>query len=121
MHVSNPNNLEAAPVRTNNVVVSQSEDGSLSNFGPSLQVKKPTALAELADQVYDTVLYEEVCHSLAPRAPRFVEVHVQFPEENGSPEALQGLIQVRQVIQRLQGYVCANEWGPGESGDNLAA
>ena len=32
---------------------------------------------EVADQVYETVLHEEVYHSLAPRDPFFFEVHVQ--------------------------------------------
>ena len=39
---------------------------------------------------------------LDPRAPRFFEVHVQSPEDNGVPEELQGLLQVRQAIQPLR-------------------
>ena len=78
-------------------------DGSLSNLEPSLQVTKPTALAEVADQVYETVLRKEVLHLLARQAPRFIEVHVQVPEENGVPDALQGLLQVRQAIQCRRG------------------
>ena len=102
-HVSDINKLEAELVCPENVVVSRSEDGYLSNLGPSLQVKKPTALAEVADQVYDTVLRKEVRHLLAPQDPLFVEVHVQVPKENGVPEALQGLLQVRQAIQCRRG------------------
>ena len=75
----------------------------------------------MADQVYETVLRKEVRHSLAPRYPRFVEVHAQFPGDNGVPEALKGLLQVRQVLQHRRRYVRANKWGPGESVDNLAA
>ena len=79
-HVLDLNNLEEAPVYPENLVASRSEDGSLSNLGPSLQVKKPTALAEVADQVYDTVLRKEVRHLLALQAPRFFEFHVQVPK-----------------------------------------
>ena len=57
-------------------------------------------MAEVANQVYKTVLREKVRHSLAPRAPRFSEVHVQVSKENGVPESLQGLLQVGQVLQR---------------------
>ena len=57
-------------------------------------------MAEVADQVYETVLREEVRHLLAPRDPRFVEVHVQVSKDNGFPESLQGLLQVGQVLQR---------------------
>ena len=38
------------------------------------------ALAEVADQVYDTVIREEVRHLLNLQAPHFFEVHVQLPE-----------------------------------------
>ena len=54
----------------------------------------------MADQVYETVLRKEVCQSLAPQASRFIKVHVQVPEDNVLPEALQGFLQVIQVIQR---------------------
>ena len=57
------------------------------------------ALSEVADHVYDTVLCKEVRHSLDPRAPCFVEVHVQVLENYGVPEELQVLLQVRQVLQ----------------------
>ena len=56
-------------------------------------------LAEVADQIYDTVLHKEVHHLLSPWAPRFVEGHVQVPEEHGVHEGLQGLLQVRQMLQ----------------------
>ena len=101
-HVSDPNKLEAALVCPDNIVASQPEDGSLPDLGPSLQVTKLTALVEVTDQVYENVLCEEFCHSLALRAPFFVKVHIQVPENNGVPEALQGLLQVRQVLQRRQ-------------------
>ena len=78
-------------------------------------------LGEVAYQVYYTVLCEEVCHSLDPWAPRFVEVHVQVSKYNGVLESLQGLLQVGQVLQSLRGWVYANDWVPGESGNNLAA
>ena len=59
-HVSYPENLEAALVRPENVIAYRSEDGSLSDLGPSIQVTKPTMLSEVEDQVYETVLREEV-------------------------------------------------------------
>ena len=71
-----------------NVVTSRPKDGSLSDLGKSLQVLEPMALAELVDQIYETVLLKEVRQSLAPWAPCFVEVHVQLSEENGVPESL---------------------------------
>ena len=46
------------------------------------------ALTEVADQVYDTVLHKEVCHSLDPRSPCFVKVQVQALMYNGVPEDL---------------------------------
>ena len=72
------------------------------DLGPSLQVPKLAVLAEVVDQVYETVLHEEVHHLLAPWAPRFVEVHVQVVEDNGVHEVLQGLLQVRQMLQCRQ-------------------
>ena len=99
MHVSDTNKLKVAPARPKNVVASRSEDGSLSDLVPSLHVPKPTTLVEVADQVYETVLREEVRHLLDPWDPRFVKVHVQFPDDNGVPEALKGLLQIRQVLQ----------------------
>ena len=99
-HVSDLNKLEAARVRPNIVVASLPEDSSLLDFGPSLQVPKPKARAEVADQVYDTILQKEVRHLLDSQDPRSVEVHIQAPKDNGVPEALQGILQVRQVLQR---------------------
>ena len=90
-----PYHLEAASIRSENVVTSRKEDSSLSDFGPSIQVLEPTALVEVADQVYETVLHKEDCHLLVMQAPRFAKVHVQVPEDIGVPEALQGLLQVR--------------------------
>ena len=72
----------------------------MPDLGPSLQFLKPMALVEVAYQVYETVLREEICHALDPRDTRFFKVHVQVPKYNGVPEALQGLLQVRQVLQR---------------------
>ena len=60
------------------------------------------ALAEVDNQVYETALHEELLHSLAPQAPLFFEFHIQVPEDNGVPEALQVLFQVEQVLQRLR-------------------
>ena len=54
-HVSDPNKLEAALVCPENVVAYRLEDNSLPDLGPSLQVPKPTVLAEVADQVYETM------------------------------------------------------------------
>ena len=103
------------------MVTSQTEYVSLSDLVPSLQVLEPTALAEVADQVYEIVLYEEVRHSLDLRDPLLVKVHFQFPKDDGFHEKFQGLLQARQVIERLQGQVCADEGGPDESGDELTA
>ena len=99
MHVSDPNQLEAVPVCPKNVVASQLEDSSLLDLGPSLQVSEPTALEEVANHIYDIVVSEEFCYSLAPQAPRFVDVHVQVPKDNGVSDALQGLPQVSHVLQ----------------------
>ena len=93
-----PYQLEAAPVCSKNLVTSQLEDSSLPELGPSLQVSGPMSLAEVADLVYDTVLQDEVRPLLALWDPCLVEVHVQVPKDNGVPEALQYLLQVRQVI-----------------------
>ena len=95
-----PNKLKSAPVRPENVVAYRSEDGSLSDLVPNLQVPKPTELVEVANQVYETVLHEEVQNLLTPWSPLFIEVHVQVPKDNGVPEALQGLLQVSQMLQR---------------------
>ena len=57
------------------------------------------ALAEVVEQVYKTVLHEEVCHLLITRAPRLVEVHVNFPKYDGDLEMFQGLLQVWQVLE----------------------
>ena len=95
------NNLELVLVRPKNSVESRPEDGPLPGLGPSLKVMEPTVLAEVADQVYETVLHEEVLHLLDTRYPCFFEVHVQVPEDNGVSEVLQGLLQVRHVLHRL--------------------
>ena len=55
----------------------------------------------MSDQVYGTVLRKEVRHRLVLRAQRFIEFHVQVPNDNGVPEALQGLLKIRQVFQCL--------------------
>ena len=94
------NQLEAAPFLPDNIFSYRLEDGSLPDLGPSLQVPEPTALAKVTDRVYETVLHKEVRHSLDMWNPFFFKVHIQFPEDYGFPEALQGLLQVRQVIQR---------------------
>ena len=86
-HVLDPNHIEEAPVRPENVFASLLEDGSLSDLGPSLLVLKPTVLAEVEEQVYETVLCKEVCHSLDPRATWFIDIHVESPEDNGVPKA----------------------------------
>ena len=85
-------------VRSENIVTSRPEDGALSDLVPSLQVPEPTALAEVSDQVYETVLRKEVHHSLDLQAHRLVEVHVQVPKDYGVLETFQGLLQVRQVL-----------------------
>ena len=95
-----PNQIEAVSVPPDNVVSYWTEYGSLPDLGPSLQFLKPMALAEVAYQVYETVPWEKVCYLLDLWDPHFFEVHVQVPEENGVPEALQGLLQVRQVLRR---------------------
>ena len=88
-HVSDPDKLEVASVRPKNVIAYLSEYVSLPDLGPSLQVPKPAALAEVSDQVYETVLHDKVRQSLVLQAPCLVEVHIQPPKENGVPEALQ--------------------------------
>ena len=98
-HVLDPKQLEAAPVRPNNVIKSRSEDGSLPDLLPSLQVSKPAALSKVSNQVDDIVLRKEVRHALSLRAPCFVKVHIKNPKDNGVLEALQGLFQVRHMFQ----------------------
>ena len=100
MHASDSNKPEVAPVCTKDVFSFRPEDGSLPDLGPSLQDPKPKTMAEVTDQVYDTILHEEVRHSLALWYHCFTEVHIQVTGENGIPEVLQGLLQVRQVLQR---------------------
>ena len=56
-------------------------------------------MSEVSDQVYETVLREEVRHVLDPRSPRFIEVHVQIPKDNGFPEALQVHLKFIQLLQ----------------------
>ena len=62
MHVADPYQLKVAPDRSENVVTSQLEDIYLMELGPIIQVPEPTTLAEVVDQVYETVLREEVHH-----------------------------------------------------------
>ena len=69
-------------------------------LGPSLQVPETTALTEVADKVYETVLHEEVRHLLAPWDPCLVEVHIQVPRDDGLLEMFQGLLQVRRLLKR---------------------
>ena len=57
-------------------------------------------MKEVADQVYETVLREEVRHYLALRAPRLVKVHVQITKYDGALETFQVLLQVRKVFKR---------------------
>ena len=91
-HVADPYQPKAESVRSENIVTSRPEDGSLTNLGTSIQVPEPTALAEVADQVYETVLHEEVYHLLVPRNPHQVEVHVQDPKDDGVLETFQVLL-----------------------------
>ena len=102
-HVADPYHIEAASVQSENVVTSRPEDGSLPDLEPSLQVLGLTALVEVADQVYETVLREEVRHLLDPQAPFLVKVHVQVPNGNGVLETFEGLLQVWQVLEHRQG------------------
>ena len=97
-HIAYPYHLKAASVRSENEVTSRPEDGYLLDLGPSLQVPEPTSLAEVADQVYDTILRKEVCHYMALRD--LVEVHVQVPKDNGVLETFQVLLQVWHVMER---------------------
>ena len=96
------NQIEEVPVLPKNVVASRPEDCSLKNLGPSLQALKSIALAEVADHFYETILREEVRHSLDTRAHRFVKFHMQATKDNGFPEEMQGILQVSQVLQRLR-------------------
>ena len=57
-------------------------------------------MAEVAYQVYEILLREEVRHLLSPQDPRLVEVHVQVPHDDGFLETFQGVLQVRQVLDR---------------------
>ena len=41
---------------------------------------------EVADYVYETLICEEFRHLMAPKAPRFVDIHVQVSKDNGVPE-----------------------------------
>ena len=54
----------------------------------------------MADQVYDIVLREEVRHSLALWDLRLIKVRVQVPKDDEVLETIQGLLQVRQVLER---------------------
>ena len=65
LHVANTYQLKAASVRSENVVSYQLEYGFLPDLVPHLQVLETTALAEVEDQFYETLLHKEVCHSLS--------------------------------------------------------
>ena len=54
-------------------------------------------------------------------APCFVKVHVQIIKHNGVPEILQGLFELRQVIQRQGRQVESDERVPSEFGDDIPA
>ena len=99
-HVADSYQLEAALVRSKNVVTSRPEDSSLPDLGPSLQLLEPTVLTEVADQVYETVIYKEVRHFMAPQDPCLAQVHVQALKDNGVLEPFQSLLQVWQVLKR---------------------
>ena len=75
----------------------------------------------MLDQVYYTLLREEVRHTLAPQDPCFVEVHVQVPRDNGVPEVLQGFLKVRQMFQHRGWQVFYDDQGSSESDYYLAA
>ena len=120
-YVLDPDKLEAAPVCPENVIAYLSEDGSLPDFLPSLQVMKPAALSEVSYQVYETVLCKEVQHALAPRYPCFSKFQVQIPKDTVVPEALQVLLKVRQVFQHWGWQVRPNKQGPSEYGDYLVS
>ena len=94
-HIANTYQIEAALVRSKNVVTSRPEEGDLLDLGPIFQVPEPMALAEVSDQVYESVLHKEVRHFQAPPTPCLVEVHVQVSKENGVLEKFKGLLQVR--------------------------
>ena len=61
-HVTDPYHIEAASVRSENVVTSRLEDGSLPDLGPSLQFTEPTVLAEVADLLVEYGLIYLVRH-----------------------------------------------------------
>ena len=58
---------------------------------------------------------------MATQAPLFVDFHVKTPKDNGVPEALQGLLKVRQVFQCRGWQVRSDKWGLSEPGDDLTA
>ena len=98
LHFADTYQLEAAPVRCKNVVSYRPADCALPELGPSLHDTEHTALAEVADHVYETVLHEEVRHLLPRRDPHFIKVHVQVPKENEVLKVFWGLLQVCQVL-----------------------
>ena len=55
-HVLYPKDFEAAPVRPKYVIAFRSEDGSLYDLCPSLQVPKPLELSDVPYQVNKTKL-----------------------------------------------------------------
>ena len=98
MHVADPYELEAETFRSDNAVTSRPEDSDLPDLGQSFQFLEPMALAEVAEQVYETVLREEVRHLLALRAPPLVKFHVKLPKDDCVIETFQSLLQVRKVL-----------------------
>ena len=83
-HVADAYEIKAAPVSSDNIVTSLLEYSYLPELGPSLQVTGPTALAEVAGQIYKTVLHNDVRYWMAPQDPRFFKVRIQVYKDNRS-------------------------------------
>ena len=116
LYLTDPNELKAAPVFTEDIVTSRAEDSDLADFYPRRQVPKPEALKKMVEQVNEAELHEEINHNLDPRDSDGIKVMVNVTKENGvnTPEAVKGLLEVWDVIdnqggeskRRRVGYRC---------------
>ena len=105
LYLTDPNELKAAPVFTEDVFASRAEDSALADFYPRSQVPKTEAQKKMAEQVNEAELHEEIYHNLDPQDSDGIKVMVNVTKENGfnTPEAVKGLLEVWDVIDNRGG------------------
>ena len=82
---------------------------------------KMSTFPEMMHQVDDAKLRQQVDNKLADWFLGLIQVHIEISQQDGvfNPEALQGLLKIREVGQRGQWDVCSNYQGPGRASANL--